>query len=68
VKPADGDTADVGPIDATPPDVRFSYANERTFLAWIRTSLGLVTAGLPISIGVAVVGTAAFVVAAFSPS
>jgi putative membrane protein len=29
--------------------VRFSYANERTFLAWIRTSLGLVTAGLAIT-------------------
>lgn len=26
------------------PDPRFSLANERTFLAWIRTSLGL-TAG-----------------------
>jgi putative membrane protein len=31
------------------PDVRFSYANERTFLAWIRTSLGLITAGLAIT-------------------
>ncbi len=31
------------------PDVRFSYANERTFLAWIRTALGLVTAGLAIT-------------------
>ena len=31
------------------PDVRFSFANERTFLAWIRTSLGLVTAGLAIT-------------------
>ena len=30
-------------------DVRFSYANERTFLAWIRTALGLVTAGLVIT-------------------
>lgn len=30
------------------PDVRFSYANERTFLAWIRTALGLVTAGLAV--------------------
>jgi putative membrane protein len=29
--------------------VRFSYANERTFLAWIRTSLGLLTAGLAIT-------------------
>ena len=26
-----------------------SYANERTFLAWVRTSLGLTTAGLAIS-------------------
>jgi putative membrane protein len=31
------------------PDVRFSYANERTFLAWTRTALGLVTAGLAIT-------------------
>lgn len=28
------------------PDVRFSYANERTFLAWNRTALALVAAGL----------------------
>lgn len=32
-----------------PADVRFSYANERTFLAWLRTALGLVTAGLAIA-------------------
>src|SRR5262245_23867627 len=31
------------------PDARFSYANERTFLAWIRTALALVTAGLAIT-------------------
>jgi inner membrane protein YidH len=31
------------------PDARFSYANERTFLAWIRTELGLMTAGLAIT-------------------
>ena len=31
------------------PDARFSYANERTFLAWIRTALGLMTAGLAIT-------------------
>ena len=30
-------------------DVRFSYANERTFLAWNRTALALVTAGLAIT-------------------
>ena len=28
------------------PDVRFSFANERTFLAWIRTSLALLAAGV----------------------
>lgn len=30
------------------PDYRFSLANERTFLAWIRTSLALVAGGLAI--------------------
>lgn len=33
----------------TDPDVRFSYANERTFLAWNRTALAMVTAGLAIT-------------------
>lgn len=28
------------------PDPRFTLANERTFLAWIRTSLGLFAAGI----------------------
>jgi putative membrane protein len=28
------------------PDVRFTYANERTFLAWSRTSLALVVTGV----------------------
>lgn len=32
-----------------PPDYRFSLANERTFLAWVRTALGLVVAGLAIT-------------------
>lgn len=31
------------------PDVRFLYANERTFLAYNRTSLALVTAGLAVT-------------------
>ena len=31
------------------PDPRFSFANERTFLAWERTALGLITAGLAIT-------------------
>jgi putative membrane protein len=30
------------------PDPRFTLANERTFLAWIRTALGLVVAGVAI--------------------
>jgi len=33
----------------TDPDVRFSYANERTFLAYNRTALALVTAGLAVT-------------------
>ncbi len=28
------------------PDPRFSFANERTFLAWIRTALALMAAGI----------------------
>src|SRR4051794_20306590 len=35
---------------ASPPaDVQLSFANERTFLAWERTALGLITAGLAIT-------------------
>jgi putative membrane protein len=30
------------------PDPRFTLANERTFLAWIRTALGLVAAGVAV--------------------
>lgn len=30
------------------PDPRFTFANERTFLAWIRTSLGLIAAGVAV--------------------
>lgn len=30
------------------PDARFSFANERTFLAWIRTGLAFLTAGVAI--------------------
>jgi putative membrane protein len=32
----------------TTPDYRFSLANERTFLAWIRTSLALIAGALAI--------------------
>jgi putative membrane protein len=31
------------------PDARFTFANERTFLAWNRTALALVVAGLAIT-------------------
>lgn len=32
----------------TEPDARFTFANERTFLAWSRTALALIVAGLGI--------------------
>jgi putative membrane protein len=32
----------------TEPDARFTFANERTFLAWSRTGLALIVAGLGI--------------------
>jgi putative membrane protein len=34
--------------DGRDPDARFTFANERTFLAWHRTALALVVAGLAI--------------------
>lgn len=43
--PAD-DTSDE---ERRPIDARFSYANERTFLAWNRTALASVTAGLAVT-------------------
>jgi putative membrane protein len=33
----------------TTPDYRFSLANERTFLAWIRTGLALIAGGLAVA-------------------
>jgi putative membrane protein len=33
----------------TQPDYRFSMANERTFLAWIRTALALIGGGLAVA-------------------
>jgi len=40
-------SAQTGPAE-TEPDPRFTMANERTFLAWSRTALALVAAGLGI--------------------
>lgn len=44
--------------DGEEPDPRFTLANERTFLAWIRTALACIAGGLAIE---------AFSVAAFAP-
>ncbi len=37
------------PEDGKEPDARLTFANERTFLAWNRTALALVVAGLAIA-------------------
>ena len=37
------------PAGGADPDARFTFANERTFLAWSRTALALVVAGLAIA-------------------
>ena len=34
------------PAEEDEPDVRFTYANERTFLAWNRTALALIATGV----------------------
>jgi putative membrane protein len=39
---------DAGGPTETEPDPRFTLANERTFLAWSRTALALVAAGLAV--------------------
>jgi putative membrane protein len=38
-----------GTDDGTEPDARYTFANERTFLAWSRTSLALIVGGLAIA-------------------
>jgi putative membrane protein len=47
--PADRPGAPRQHEDETEPDARFTYANERTFLAWNRTALALIVAGLAIT-------------------
>lgn len=44
--PADGDLDDSPGAAGREPDYRFTLANERTFLAWIRTSLALIAGGV----------------------
>ncbi len=39
---------DTAGLAGSEPDPRFTFANERTFLAWSRTALALVVAGLAI--------------------
>ena len=38
--------SDESPAEDREPDVRFTYANERTFLAWNRTALALIATGV----------------------
>jgi putative membrane protein len=45
VTPAERSGTD-GPPTEVEPDYRFTLANERTFLAWQRTALGLVAGGV----------------------
>jgi putative membrane protein len=44
--PGRNDRRPGAPDPGTEPDARFTLANERTFLAWSRTALALVVAGL----------------------
>ena len=46
--PTPEDEHDGGPDDEHEPDYRFTLANERTFLAWLRTSLSLLAAGVAV--------------------
>jgi putative membrane protein len=43
--------------DGTDPDPRFSLANERTFLAWVRTGLALIALGIAVATFVSTSGT-----------
>jgi putative membrane protein len=48
--PTDSERTPTGDADrTTAPDYRFSLANERTFLAWLRTGLALIGGGLAVA-------------------
>jgi putative membrane protein len=44
--PDTGASAGGGAVPSPEPDYRFTLANERTFLAWQRTALGLIASGV----------------------
>jgi putative membrane protein len=48
--------------DGNDPDPRVSLANERTFLAWIRTALGLIAVGIGVATFVSTQATKGFAV------
>jgi putative membrane protein len=48
VKPPDHEGPSPPTGDAQEPDYRFTLANERTFLAWIRTALALIASGVAV--------------------
>ncbi|MEO3827264.1 DUF202 domain-containing protein [Actinomadura sp. B10D3] len=48
--PAGGRWTDRLLAEGSDPDPRFTLANERTFLAWIRTALALIAAGVGLSL------------------
>ena len=48
-QPAEPVASTGGPDEGSEPDARFTFANERTFLAWNRTALALIIAGLAIT-------------------
>jgi putative membrane protein len=48
MSPADQERPLESPGDEQEPDYRFTLANERTFLAWIRTALALIAGGVAV--------------------
>jgi putative membrane protein len=46
----DAPAPDLTQPDPSHPDYRFTLANERTFLAWVRTALALLAAGIGVNL------------------